>query len=267
MPRNVHVFDNGVRVYDDHLIPAQRERYAKRNVHEAEEEDIFTALVRQLPPDGCYINIGCAIGYYAILAKRLSERLEIHAVEPLARHRDYFAENAGLNGFAAAAFAVHPQAVSARAGTAAFRDESYGSALLRDEPRPPVTSRSFFRGVLAALGLHRNPAPAASSITGRIVETITLDSLVQTIGRTVHLVQMDVQGFELDVLRGAAAALRDGRIETFLIGTHGAAIHRDCAAELERNGYSIEFSEADTRDQPDGILVASKGVCRLGAGC
>jgi FkbM family methyltransferase len=260
MSRKVHVFDNGVSVYDDHLLSVQRERYRKRNVHEAEEEDVFVALVRNLPADGCYVNIGCAIGYYPILARRLAPQLAIHAVEPLARHRDYFSENARLNGFSPFGFAVHVEAIAARIGTAPFLDDSYGSTLVREEPRPPVSSRSILGGILAALGL----GPRAVTRTpGRVVPTTTLDALVERIGRPVHLVQMDVQGFEMDVLRGGQQSLRAGRVETFLIGTHGAAIHRECTSELQRHGYTIEFSEPETKDQPDGILVASKGVRRL----
>lgn len=71
MKRVIHVFDNGVKVYDDHLLAVQRQRCRKRNIHEADEEDIFAAIVRSLPADGCLVNIGAAIGYYAILAKRL----------------------------------------------------------------------------------------------------------------------------------------------------------------------------------------------------
>ena len=154
MSRKVHVFDNGVSVYDDHIIPAQRERYRKRNVHEAEEEDVFAELVRNLPPNACYINIGCAIGYYPILAKRLAPGLTVHAVEPLARHRDYFSENARLNGFGASDFAVHSQAISARAGMAPSSTR-VTVARFGDEPRPPVSAKGFFRGVLTALGFGR----------------------------------------------------------------------------------------------------------------
>ena len=260
MSRAVHVFDNGVRVFDDHLLPIQRERYRNRNVHEAEEEDVFAELIRGIPSDGCYINIGCAIGYYPILAKRLAPRLTVHAVEPLARHRDYFAENAKLNDFDPSDFAVHAEAIAAKIGTAPFHDDSYGSALLREEPRRPVSVRSVLRCILMALGLGR---PRVGSAVGRVVQTTTLDVLVESIGRTVHLVQMDVQGFELDVLRGAEQSLRTGRVETLLIGTHGEEIHRDCVAKLRWHGYTIEFSEPETKEQPDGILVASKGVRRL----
>ena len=36
-----HLFDNGVKVFDYQLLPIQRERYKKRNVHEEDEEDLF----------------------------------------------------------------------------------------------------------------------------------------------------------------------------------------------------------------------------------
>jgi hypothetical protein len=32
---------------------------------------------------------------------------------------------------------------------------------------------------------------------------------------------------------------------------------------LKDHGYAIEFEEQDTKDQPDGIIVASKGCRRL----
>jgi FkbM family methyltransferase len=234
MPRKVHVFDNGVRVYDDHLLPSQRERYAKRNVHEADEEDLFVELVRHLPADGCYVNIGCAIGYYPLLAKRLAPALTVHAVEPLAQHRKYFAENVRLNGLDSADFTLHERALAAAEGKAQFLEDRYSSVL--------------------HTGPHQATKPA------KIVSTTTLDALVATIGRTVNLVQMDVQGSEAEVLRGGVRALRAGRVETFLIGTHGQEIHQECAEELQRYGYGVELSEPVPKDQPDGILIASKGV-------
>ena len=83
MSRKIHKFDNNVRVYDDHLMPVQRQRYMIRNVHEADEEDLFIKIISSIPENGYFVNIGTAIGYYAILAKKLSPRLNIQAVEPL----------------------------------------------------------------------------------------------------------------------------------------------------------------------------------------
>jgi len=255
MPRKVHVFANGVSVYDDHLIPAQRQRYEKRNVHEAEEEDIFTELVRQLPANGCYLNIGCAIGYYPLLAKRLAPALAIHAVEPLAQHRAFFAENIRLNGLDPTTFTIHEQAVGATDGKARFLEQDYGSMLLQGAPPHPIPVTGLFRKLLATLGVE---AGQADPSVGRVVEITTMDTLVGAIGRTVNLLQMDVQGLEAEVLRGGAQTLRTGRVETFLIGTHGRDVHLACAEELVWYGYAIECGEAEAKDQPDGILVASK---------
>lgn len=90
MKRQIHMFDNEVRVFDDQLTPGQRDRYQIRNVHESEEEDIFVELIRAIPADGCFVNIGSAIGYYPLLAKKLAPHLTIHAVEPPERHRVFF---------------------------------------------------------------------------------------------------------------------------------------------------------------------------------
>jgi FkbM family methyltransferase len=254
--RAIHVFDNGVRVYDDHLLPIQRERYARRNVHEAEEEDVFTALVRNLPPGGRYINIGTAIGYYPLLAKRLAPGLRIHGVEPLPQHREYFLENIRLNGFPASAFTIHPEAVSASSGTAALHEEHYGSSLIRE----PAATRTRLGAGLVSLFLARLGLRIATPkhTRGTAVTTITLDQLLRRIGGRADLVQMDVQGFEIDVLRGGRRALRDGAVEVFLIGTHGAAVHNECLDLLTKHSYAIELSLPDASEQPDGILVASR---------
>jgi hypothetical protein len=132
--------------------------------------------------------------------------------------------------------------------------------LLQGAPPHPVSVTGLLRKRLATLGIGARQADPSG---GRVVQIATLDTLVGATGRIVNLVQMDVQGLEADVLRGGARALGIGRVETFLIGTHGRDVHRACVEELERYGYTIECSEAEAKDQPDGILVASKGVRRL----
>jgi FkbM family methyltransferase len=236
MERKVHVFDNGVRVYDDHLIPVQRERYRRRNVHEAEEEDVFVALVRALPPAACFLDVGCAIGYYPILAKRLAPGLIVHAVEPLARHRAWFVENVALNGLRADDFTIHAEGIAASAGEGQLVDDGYGSMI--------------------------RPDGAAAADGGRVhaITTTTLDALVERIGRRVDLCQMDVQGLEREVLDGARKVLRTGAVTTVLIGTHGAPLHRACRAILARSGYAITHDVPAPKEQPDGILVATRAA-------
>jgi FkbM family methyltransferase len=170
-------------------------------------------------------------------------------------------------------FVIHSEAVAATEETVNFVDAGFGSAI--QETRAQGL-RVFAKG-------HRNVAkksvetvvdrlskllfaPPATKLTSvdhersvtTVVRTITLDSLVAKIGQNVDLLQMDVQGAELDVLRGGMETLQKGRVKRLLIGTHGEKIHRACISRLRRYGYSIEFEQQKSKEQPDGILFASE---------
>lgn len=254
MERAIHTFDNDVRVYDDHLLDEQRARYRKRNVHEAEEEDIFIDLIRRIPANGCFVDVGAAIGYYLILARKLAPSLVIHAVEPLARHRAFLGENAVLNGLASDDFIVHSEGITSSQGSEAFIDRGFGSRLPRNEKDRQVSLSRRWKRFLERIGL-RQPKSGSQVST---IPTITLDLLVRRIDRPVDLLQMDVQGLEVEVLKGGEQAMTSGKVRTFLIGTHSLPIHQECVARLRDSGYAIELDQPDTAEQPDGIIVARK---------
>jgi FkbM family methyltransferase len=257
--RAIHTFDNGVRVYDDHLLEEQRQRYQKRNVHEAEEEDIFVDLIRRLPPEGCFVDVGAAIGYYLILARKLSSRLTIHAVEPLERHRAFLHENATLNGLRSDDFIVHREGLTSSEGTETFLDRGYGSRIPLSEKEKRISLSTRWKRLLERIGL-RTPKKKGGQIL--TIPTITLDTLLRRIGRQIDLLQMDVQGLEVEVLKGGAEAMAAGEVKIFLIGTHGRAsgltTHQGCLDLLRTSGYTIEIDQPDTKEQPDGIIVARR---------
>ena len=256
MERAIHTFDNGVRVYQDQLLEEQRVRYEKRNVHEAEEEEIFVDLIRRLPPAGCFVDIGAAIGYYLILAHKLSPRLTIHGVEPLERHRRFLNENLVLNGLTRDDFVIHPEGLTSSAGSQNFMDRGYSSRLAPGAGPARLSLSARWKHLLEGVGLRR---PKNEILT---IPTITLDAFVRRVGRPIDLLQMDVQGLEVEVLKGAAESLKTGAVKSFLIGTHGRArgltLHEECCEVLRANGYKIEIDLPDTKEQPDGIVVASK---------
>ncbi len=256
MERAIHTFDNGVRVYEDQLWAGQRARYEKRNVHEAEEEDIFVDLIGRLPPDGCYVDVGAAIGYYLILARKLAPRLAIHGVEPLERHRGLLSENLLLNGLTESDFTIHSEGLTSSEGSQTFMDRGYSSKLAPVGEKENISLSRRWKGFLESIGLRR---PKNATLT---IPTITLDTLVRRIGGRIDLVQMDVQGLEVEVLKGVRESMRAGAIRAFLIGTHGRMVgltlHQECRELLEAHGYTIEVDQPDTKEQPDGILVARK---------
>jgi FkbM family methyltransferase len=232
--RAVHCFDNGIRVYDDQLVEAQRLRYAKRNVHEEDEEELFLKMIKNLPTGGIFVSLGSAIGYYALLAKRTRPDLIIHCFEPLDRHRHYLKENIELNGYSMDDFSIHSLAVAPSSETYLLVDRAFGSFLVK-----PEDARS------------RPTSP---------IESVTLSAIGAMIScPVIDLVQMDIQGLEALILEDYFSGSSNSfDIQACLIGTHGESIHERCRAALKQHNYTIVHDEFETLNQPDGILAAAR---------
>jgi FkbM family methyltransferase len=233
--RKVHRFANGVKVYDEHLLPLQRERYRRNNVHEEQEEAVFLALICGLPSAAVFVDVGSAIGYYALLAKLQRPDLDVRCVEPLPRHTAFFTENIVLNGFEPKDFIVIEKAVAQREGQVSFSENDYSSHVMQD-----AGSRIAADRVLT-------------------VPSIQLSQLCQNIGRTIGLLQMDIQGIEHLVLEDFARmfAAKEPPVTNFLIGTHGRVVHDRCKAAVAALHYRITHDEPLPSGQPDGILAAT----------
>ncbi|MCK5360521.1 MAG: FkbM family methyltransferase, partial [Gammaproteobacteria bacterium] len=205
---------------------------------------------------------------YAILAKKLSPQLHVHAVEPLESFRDFFAENILLNDLSESDFVIHPSAVGAMNGRVSFLQKGYESQLLVSKKGQGLSNvlamklKNIIKTTLGTFGVKRY---AAGSGTKSEIDTVTMATLMQQVGRVVDVMSMDVQGLESDILSGGAAVMERGDVKTFIIGTHGRVIHQQCISMLTNKDYSIEYEEENTQQQPDGIIVASKGVRRLSA--
>jgi FkbM family methyltransferase len=257
MARKIHQFDNGVQVFDDHLIKEQRARYQRHNVHEKDEEDLFISIVTSLPQEAVYVSVGTAIGYYPLLAKKIRSDLLIHCFEPLPRHLKYLDENIELNGFSSNDFHVHRFAISMGQGEALFVDHSYGSSLVGDGQIARRNQKSILLWLKNALKI---------SWTGRrqdryfSVPALPLSQIFEIVDEEkIDLLQMDIQGFEGSVLDAyfVSAESRRKRIEQFLVGTHGPEIHEKCKRLLENAGFRILRDDYDTKHQPDGILLGA----------
>lgn len=230
--RDVHIFDNGVKVYCSHLIEAQRDRYRECNVHEPDEEGIFVDAITAIRPRGRYVSVGAAIGYYPILAISLRTDLEIHCFEPLARHVEYLKSNLQLNRVGNKSCVIHPLALTADTGRARFLDRSFGSHVIHNGGDDSVTSS---------------------------VQSVSLSDMGKVIGEgPIDLLQMDIQGVEADVLEGYRRwnSQAGPEIRSFLIGTHGAAVHRRCREILIGLNYKVFHDQEHSVNQPDGILYA-----------
>jgi FkbM family methyltransferase len=235
----VHTFDNGVRVYDRQLLELQRERYRIRNVHEMAEEEVFLSALEKVPRNGVFLNVGAAIGYYAILAKLKRRDMAVHGVEPLPEHLKSFRENIALNGLTESDFLIHEVAVSTDGGNEVlFEDNNYGSAVVSGNKK----------------------AQAKKALIK--VRAVTLAQLCKQLGCEIDLLQMDIQGLEGDVLE--RYFLEDGgaTISRIIVGTHGADIYQKCIKLLKGCGYAIEVDDPAPANQPDGIICAALKVAK-----
>lgn len=234
---DIHEFNNGVKVYKKHLLKQQLDRYARINIHEPEEEEWFKKIFSEIgPKNGVFINIGAAIGYYVILAKCISPKLEIHAFEPLETHRQYLKDNLRLNSLAIDEITIHHEAVSSRVGNSKFYLNSYGSSLVSE------------------LHIEIGELPPLERQT--LINCTVLNEITKKIGKIIDLIQVDVQGFEIDVLSGAVESIKSGVINRWLIGTHSLDLHTLCTDFLMNQNYTVVFENFNTLHQPDGIIYA-----------
>jgi FkbM family methyltransferase len=117
-------------------------------------------------------------------------------------------------------------AVSDKTGTGHFDalssspDSEYGQAILPLRGRRGLPSLHSLRKILGGKAVR--------------VPMYTLDRLAQLHGlERIDVVQMDVQGAEFDVIKGAAESIRTGIVDHFLINIHRDEYHREIPKILE----------------------------------
>lgn len=235
----IYEFGNGLKIRRADLMDVQVARYTLEgnpNLHEPVEEGcMLDAFATDAPPDPVFLDIGAAVGYYAILIKRRWPAARVVAVDALPYHLAALRANAALNGLAPDDLELREFAVGAAEGHADFADVGYGSSLADVLP-------AHRRQQLPMLRVRVRPLSAV------------LDGLP-----VVHLMKMDIQGAELAVLDAARDALTAGRVRHALIGTHGRRLHDKVREVLVACGFRIVHDDPAPPMQPDGILLARHG--------
>ena len=151
-------------------------RTAASMVMYANPPDLPEMLVwrRALRRGGLFVDVGANVGTYAIWAAELGA--EVIAIEPAEDTFSLLEENIALNGYPVSAVQA---AAGDHCGWARFTSGlDAGNSLSSDGPA--------------------------------VTRLVTVDSLIG--GRPVAGMKVDVEGFEIDVLRGAARALAEHRI-------------------------------------------------------
>ncbi len=175
---------------------------------------------RALRPGDLFIDVGANVGTYTIWAAEIGA--EVIALEPAPDTFQLLLENVALNGYQVSAIRA---AAGAACGTARFSaGRDAGNCL---DPQGPAEIR-----------------------------LVTIDSLIGD--RRVAGLKIDVEGFELDVLRGCATALAEQRISLIQLEWNAmselaAGTDRRPAADLlARYGYQLFRPDVTGRLRPAG---------------
>ncbi len=140
------------------------------------------------------LDIGANTGVYALLSARLAPNARVFAFEPHPVNAERLRENVEVNGLSAR-IEIVTRAIGAESGHLKFTIPDTGQVSLVSSAVSSFTE-SFAAGA------------ACQTIE---VEQDTVDGFLQRKGCAVDMMKVDVESYELEVLRGALETLRTHR--------------------------------------------------------
>ena len=187
--------------------------------YEKEQTALFEKLIH---PGDVVFDVGAHVGYYTLLAGALTgPRGRVFAFEPEPSNFAFLKQHAALNG--GASITVVNSAVGDHAGDVVFE---YGTG-------------SGTGHVASSGAANSSPPPNRAPHGALVVPMLTLDAFAGDQRTQCHAIKIDVEGAEMDVLRGAQSLIASARPVIFL-STHGNAVPRECLEFLRARGYSFE---------------------------
>jgi FkbM family methyltransferase len=190
-------------------------------VYEHKKAKLFADHVN---PGNSVFDVGAHVGFYTILAaRRTGSHGEVAAFEPLSRNVDFLRRHVDLNKLSNVT--VVQAAVAESDGSSGFS-----------------TSESFFEGHLDERGAVH-------------VQTVSLDTFVEARNvRPPNVIKIDVEGAELEVLKGAKRVLASARPIIF-VATHDGHVHRACCSFLSSMRYSVTPIDTDMINASREVLA------------
>lgn len=198
--------------------------------YEPEQTALFAA---HLGPGDVLFDVGAHVGYYTLLGARLvGDRGRVLAFEPDPRNASFLRGHVRVNR------AANVTVIQAAAG------DTEGSV-------------RFAAGTGSGTG-------HVSEAGGMEVRICRLDDVAAAQDALPTHLKIDVEGAELDVLKGAKQTLAAAR-PTIFLSTHGAAVHADCCGLLAECGYHLKPILGDDLETAREILCLPPSAGRSAA--
>jgi len=177
--------------------------------YEYDKQRLFSEIVTE---GSVVYDIGAHVGFYTLLASVLvGPRGKVIAFEPLPKNIQYLKEHLKINQ--CNNVEVIEAAVSSKSGKSFF-----------------IQGGNTFTGYLS------------KDTEGIEIEIISLDDLINKNNLPIpHIIKIDVEGAELEVLKGAKDLIATKK-PTIFLSVHTKDIRKKCHQFLKMNGYNLEAS-------------------------
>ena len=153
-----------------------------RRLNLGNEDDFVNHIIKFLPKDGVFIDVGANLGIHSIIAaKHMGKHCKVIAVEPIKSNQKLLKRNIKLNKVSERVTLI-PTAVSSKKGIQTMYFEDGFS------PAASFKSESFLNNSVK-------------------VQTETLDSIIFENKLLPNLIKIDVEGAEYEVLKGSKKTL------------------------------------------------------------
>ena len=194
------------------------------------EPDMTAGIERILRPGGCFVDLGGNEGWFSLIASKAVGRSgRVLCVEPQERLWPIVLRNAQLNDMPQMELVPVAVGTEAKAEITLAPSVNTGASSMAVKSRKPL--------------IHKRQEVIMRS----------LDAIVEDRGiRDVHLLKVDIEGYEYNALRSGAKLLREGRVHNVLIEFHDAQL---AALGQSRADILALFKESGLRevDERGGI--------------
>ena len=171
-------------MYLDHHVAGVSRPLA---IHGSREEDKTELLRRELEPGMVHLDLGANIGYYALMAaRRVGPAGKVICLEPDPRNLELLRRNVSLNRLDDVV-EILAVAASDKPGRATMYKANASNLNTLVEPAACTGSQ-----------------PPGEEVS---VDTVTIDSLMASRGGRLNFLRMDIEGYEVDALRGGLETL------------------------------------------------------------
>lgn len=184
--------------------------------HEPQEEKAFHEVLKYIPDNAVMIELGSYWGYYSMWFQKQIPNARNYLIEPDPKNLEIGKKNFALNSF----------------------NGSFVQAM--------IGQQSLKRQIFTDWNYNKHEIDQIS------IDDFALENNINFI----HILHSDIQGAEVDMLKGCKRLIDEKRIGYFFISTH-RGVHESCLTILK--DANLEILVSTTREESfsaDGLIVA-----------